>query len=223
MTSTFYKNGHYLTVAHQVRDYLNRQADFLSIETAKSPRAVGDALEGLVANSFDAFLGSFCQEYSKDFARRAMADLAFLDSENVYTIVDVKTHREDTDFNMPNLTSVERLARFYESNQNVFALLMIKYKIDNLKVVVTEVKFAPIEFLDWNCLTIGALGWGQIQIKNSNQIAVNDGYSRKQWMLHLCDLLINNFYPGEIAKILTRRDRFESVRHFWLEQSELYQ
>ena len=223
MTSTFYKDGHYLTVANQVEEHLNQQADFLSEETARSPRAVGDASEGLVANSFDTFLGSFCQEYSKDFARRAMADLAFLDSENVYTIVDVKTHRESTDFNMPNLTSVERLARFYESNQNVFALLMIKYRIDSLKVIVAEVKFAPIEFLDWSCLTIGALGWGQIQIKNSNQIIVNDGYSRKQWMLNLCDVLINRFYPGEISKIAERVNRFESVRQFWLEQPEIYQ
>lgn len=222
MTSTFYKNGHYLSVAIQVKNYLNRQASFLSAETAKSPRAVGDALEIIIAESFSAFLGDFCREYSRDFARRAMADLAFLDSEEVYTAIDVKTHREDTSFNMPNLTSVERLSRFYESNNNVFALLMIRYKIEGLNVVVTEVKFAPIEFLDWSCLTIGALGWGQIQIKNSNRIEINDGYSRKEWMLQLCDLLIDNFYPGEILKIAKRKDRFESVKKNWLGQSELY-
>lgn len=39
-----------------------------------------------------------------------MADLAFTDKEGIYSVVDVKTHREDTRFNMPNLTSVERLA-----------------------------------------------------------------------------------------------------------------
>lgn len=42
-----------------------------------------------------------------------MADLAFTDKEGFYSVVDVKTHRADTKFNMPNLTSVERLARFY--------------------------------------------------------------------------------------------------------------
>lgn len=40
-----------------------------------------------------------------------MADIAFKDRDDFYYVVDVKTHREDTKFNMPNLTSVERLAR----------------------------------------------------------------------------------------------------------------
>lgn len=38
-----------------------------------------------------------------------MADLAFKDPDGFYYIVDVKTHRLGTAFNMPNLTSVERL------------------------------------------------------------------------------------------------------------------
>jgi hypothetical protein len=37
--------------------------------------------------------------------------------------VDVKTHREETAFNMPNLTSVDRLARFYEDDANFFVML----------------------------------------------------------------------------------------------------
>ncbi|WP_008310219.1 hypothetical protein [Leptolyngbya sp. PCC 6406] len=220
MKPTFYYGGHYRDLALQVKDYLNDQADFLSIETVRSTRTAGDALEGMIADVFNDFLGDFCQEYSRDFSRRAMADLAFIDSENFYTIVDVKTHREGTEFNMPNLTSVERISRFYESKTNVFSLLMVKYKVESLQVVVTDVKFAPIEFLDWSCLTIGALGWGQIQIKNSNNIQIVHGYSRKQWMLHLCDLLMNIFYPGEILKIEGRVGRFEQVRQFWLDQPD---
>ena len=58
-----------------------------------------------------------------------MADLAFTDKDGIYSVVDVKTHREDTQFNMPILTSVERLSRFYESDTNVFALIMVKYLV----------------------------------------------------------------------------------------------
>ena len=36
--------------------------------------------------------------------------------------------------------------------------------------------------LDWSCLTVGALGWGQIQIKNSNNIVISEQYTKKQWM-----------------------------------------
>lgn len=220
MNPAFYYDGHYLNVADQVKTYLNDQADFLSTKTVRSPRAVGDALEGMVASTFDVFLQGFCKEYSKEFARGAMADLAFIDSEDFYTVVDIKTHRADTEFNMPNLTSVERISRFYESEKNVFSLLMIKYRIENLKVIVTDVTFAPIEFLDWSCLTLGALGWGQIQIKNSNNITINHGYSRKVWMIQLCDLLIDIFYPKEILKIEGRIVRFEKIREFWPNKSD---
>ena len=88
-----------------------------------------------------------------------MADLAFTDNEGFYTVVDVKTHREDTKLNMPNLTSVERLARFYESDSIIFCLILVRYAIQGTKVTATEVTFTPIEFLSWECLTVGALGW----------------------------------------------------------------
>ncbi len=184
-------------------------------------RAVGDALESLIAENFDVFLGDWSREYSSDFARRAMADLAFTDKEGVYSVVDVKTHRADTRFNMPNLTSVQRLSRFYESDANVFSLILVKYSVEGTRVVASDVLFAPIEFLDWDCLTVGALGWGQIQIANSNDIRVIEGYSRKKWMLQPCEAMLA-FYPREIEKIGDRIDRFHEVRKYWESKEDIW-
>ena len=77
----------------------------------------------------------------------------------------------------------------------------------------------PIEFLGWDCLTIGALGWGQIQIANANRVTINPGYSRKRWMLEFCDALLE-FYPKEIVKIGERVTRFEQVREHWLQKPD---
>ena len=219
--SSFYYEGHYQEVASNIRAYINASQDFLSPQTADSPRAVGDALESLVAEKFNTFLGDWCSEYSSDFARRAMADMAFTDKEGIYSVIDVKTHREDTRFNMPNLTSVERLTRFYESDANVFAIMMIKYSVADTTLTVSEVLFSPIEFLDWECLTIGALGWGQIQIANSNDIRVIDRYSRKKWMLQLCKVM-GEFYPREIGKIRGRMDRFNTIRNHWESKQDIW-
>ena len=154
MRSAFYYEGHCHKVAARIKEHVNSSPDFLSPQTASSPRAVGDAIESLIAEEFDVLAGPWCSEYSSDFARRAMADLAFTDTEGVCSVVDVKTHREDTRFNMPNLVSVERLSRFYESDVNVFSLLIVRYSIEGTRVVASEVLFSPIEFLDWDCLTI---------------------------------------------------------------------
>ncbi len=194
---------------------MNEQADFLSARTINSPRAVGgDAIKNIIIENFKTILGDLVGEYSSSFARRAMADLTFTDKNDFYYVVDVKTRRLDTKFNMPNLTSVERLSRFCEENINYFSILKIDYKTNGTHIEIDKVTFAPIEFFDWDCLTIGALGWGQIQIANANAVKIIPKNSRKKWMLQLCDTMLE-FYPKEIGKIGERIDRFKKIRKFW--------
>lgn len=207
----------YTKVEAGIKKFLNAQPDFISRASASSTRAVGDAIQGILGEHFQTIIGKHGGKYTADFARRAMADLAFEDSAGNYCVVDVKTHRLDTHFNMPNLTSVERLSRFYEADNNFFVVLSIAYKVDGTKVTVEHVHFVPIEFLSWNCLTIGALGWGQIQIANSNRIEVIANNPRKAWMIDFCDIMLE-FYPKEILKIDKRINHFKKVKDAWLKK-----
>ena len=221
MKSSFFYGRSCAEAAKKIKDAINSEPDFLSDLTASSPRAVGDAIQLLVEKKFEHILGEWCEEYSSAFSRRAMADLAFTDREGFYCIVDVKTCRKDTKFNMPALVSVERLSRFYEDDVNIFSIMMVKYEVIGNRVRTDEVLFYPIEFLDWTCLTIGALGWGQIQIANSGNIVVNRGYSRKSWMLSLCDALLE-FYPKEILKIQDRIKKFDQVKLYWQNKRDIW-
>ncbi|MGO8931939.1 MAG: hypothetical protein ACLQU3_34225 [Limisphaerales bacterium] len=206
-------------IESKVLKLLNDHADFLSESTAESTRASGDAIQAIIENDFQEILGDHCAEYSASFARRAMADLAFKDKAGNYFVVDVKTHRESTAFNMPNLTSVDRLARFYEDDANYFVLLVVKYTVTGTRVRVRRVHFVPIEYLKWECLTIGALGTGQIQIANAKYIEIDRNATRRAWMLQFCDAVLD-FYPREIGKITQRIARFEKVKRFWLAKKD---
>lgn len=217
-SSVFYTDK-YREIEKKIKNFLNNQRDFLSSRTVNSTRAVGDGIENIIAENFQTILGNLVSKYWSSFARRAMADLAFTDKDNFYYAVDVKTHRLDTKFNMPNLTSVERLSRFYEKDINYFSLLKVDYQTEGMQAVIKHVTFAPIEFFDWDCLTIGALGWGQIQIANANAVKIVPGNSRRKWMLELCDSLLK-FYPKGIRKIRKRIDRFKQVRKFWEKKSD---
>ena len=219
MKSKIFHSATYQEIENKIIKMMNSQEDFLSDTSTSSPRAAGDAIQSILSENFESILGENCGEYNSTFARRAMADIAFTDKNKLYYVVDVKTHRIDTHFNMPNLTSVERLTRFYEDDNNYFVILNVAYHIDGTKVNVTAVNFVPIEFLSWDCLTIGALGWGQIQIANSNNIIVNPGYSRKKWMLELCDNLFE-FYPKEIGKITERIKHFKKIQRYWRNKKE---
>lgn len=161
MMSDIFHTNTYKNIENNIKNFLNDYPDFLSKDTIQSTRATGDAIQNILGNHFPDILGNLCKDYSNEFARRSMADLAFKDQNDFYYVVDVKTHRLNTKFNMPNLTSVERLARFYEDDINYYVILMIAYDvISDIKINVEKVYFIPIEFLSWDCLTIGALGWG---------------------------------------------------------------
>lgn len=219
MKSPIFTSGAHKIIEEKVLRLLNQRADFLSEDTAGSTRAAGDAIQSIIEDNFEEILGEHGGEYSASFARRAMADLAFKDKLANYYVVDVKTHREETAFNMPNLTSVDRLARFYEDDANYFVMLMVKYSVTGTKVKVSKVHFVPIEYLKWSCLTIGALGAGQIQIANSKHIEIDPTQARRSWMLEFCDTVLQ-FYPREISKITRRIGKFEKVREFWLAKKE---
>jgi hypothetical protein len=219
MKSLIFTSGVHEVIEEKVLRLLNQQADFLSEDTAGSTRAAGDAIQSIIEDNFEKILGEHGGEYSASFARRAMADLAFKDKLANYYVVDVKTHREETAFNMPNLTSVDRLARFYEDDTNFFVMLMVKYGVTGTKVKVSKVHFVPIEYLKWSCLTIGALGAGQIQIANSKHIEIDATKTRRSWMLEFCDNVLQ-FYPREIVKINKRIGKFEKVKEFWLAKED---
>lgn len=194
--------------------------NLMNSSTVNSPRAVGDAVQEYLEEHFiECVPKGLIADFNASFARRSMADFAFTDSEGNYHVVDNKTHNLGTQFNMPNLTSVERLTRFYQDHNNIFTILIVSYNTDGTRLLFSECKFVPIEMLDWSCLTLGALGWGQIQIANSNIIRTNENYTRKRWMLQLCDAM-DIFYPNEIAKISKRIARFGKVREFWLSQPD---
>ena len=92
-------------------------------------------------------------------------------------------------------------------------MLIVSYQVSSIRATVSEIRFSPMEFLMWDCLTIVALGWGQIQTENLNYINIKR-FSRKRWMLELCDVMLQ-FYPKEIKKILSRIERFKEPRRLW--------
>lgn len=217
MNSIFCKENENLISSFKSDILKSLNSDFVKIikdNNGITPRIVGDLTEGFIkkffSNSLPKDIGSFINE---KLGRRAMADFAFNDIYNNYIVVDVKTHNINTTFNMPNITSVERLSKFYsESDNNIFSLLMVSYNENTNKF--SEIYFIPIEHLDWDCLNIGALGSGQIQIANYNNKTINKSQTRKEWMLNMVDAL-KEFYPKEIDKIHERLKYFESIEKYW--------
>lgn len=207
-------------IAEVILKILNRDCRrIVAYNSMSSTRAIGDAVQEYLADKGlqEALDDLGVKNICNDFSRRSMEDMAFEDENGNYYAVDVKTHNLDTQFNMPNLISVRRLANFYKNDKNSFCLLVVSYKIENAEIHYEECFFEPIEMFSWTCLTLGALGWGQIQIANANKIFFEKIPDRKTWMLTLCEKL-DAFYEEQIGKIGERQQWFDKIRQEWLQK-----
>ena len=194
----------------RIETFLQAQEAFIvSKEFRHSTRGVGDAIEGLIVDQFSDIAGGLVDVVDTNFSRRAMEDLSFRIGTKYYA-VDVKTHREEPGFHMPNLTSVKRLMDFYESDDNYFVIVMIKYRLTDtggLEDITAVVE--PIEWFDWDCLRIGALGWGQLQFRSASDIRVDRNQTRKDWLCSFAREL-REHYTREESKINKRLDYLEA-------------
>lgn len=220
-SSVVFEQKNLETIENNIKNLLNGYDEFKSIRVIASPRAVGDIVQEILEEKMDScFPKGVIKDFSGNFARRAMADVAFTDVNDYYYVADIKTHNKDTNFNMPNLTSVKRLADLYEDDRNSFIIVLAEYKVHGDGIIFDRVSLFPIEHLKWECLTIGALGWGQIQIANARKVLIDRNQKRKDWMLKLCDSLAV-FYPKEVEKILNERvNFFSNVRVSWAEKQD---
>lgn len=212
------KNNILDKTAEQVLKLLNDKGQqIVNKRSLNSPRAVGDAVQLFLSEKGGlkrCIPKEFLKSFETDFERRSMEDMAFFDKNNQYYAVDCKTHNLSTSFNMPNLISVRRLANFYKNDENTFCILIVAYDVEDGKINYKECFFKPIEAFSWDCLTIGALGWGQIQIANANKLIFNEVINRKEWMLQLCNN-IEMFYDEEISKIDERKNWFNDIKDYW--------
>lgn len=198
----------------KVLTLLNREKKFLTKRTT-STRSIGDALENIVQDKLPSLLGKGIKNYFSGYEPRAMEDLSFYDAKGNYYAVDVKSHNLSRAFTMPNLISVRRLSDFYEGKNNHFMVLMISYIENKQEIEVKKVIFRPIEHFDWSCLQVVNLGWGQLQIKDSNAITIKRT-KRINWLVELLDN-VDVFYKKEIEKIKnTRIGFFKKKRRAYL-------
>lgn len=202
--------------AANVLQLLNEQGkDIVKGRSLHSTRAIGDAVQDFLGDKLPQCIpAESLGRFENGFERRSMEDMAFFDTDNRYYAVDCKTHNQNTAFNMPNLISVRRLANFYRNETNVFCILIVKYEVVDGRIEYHSCHLKTIEAFAWNCLTIGALGWGQIRIANSNNIIFNKSVDRKSWMLELCQN-IETFYDEEIGKISERKLWFKEIKEYW--------
>ena len=197
-----------------LRRLIESSAQVLNSRTSASTRAAGDAIERIVGNLLPELLSDVNGTWESELGARDRAD-ARVQTIDGTTDFDIKTHRTGRKFSRSNIISVKRLVDFYEKSTNVFVLVLVTYSVEGSDVTFESCRAFPVEWLSWDSLTLGLLGWGQLQFKTTGSYKLVDRQNRAEWMTELCDQLLA-FYPREISKMVeTRLTFFQRAREKW--------
>jgi hypothetical protein len=101
---------------------------------------------------------------------------------------------------MPNLTSVDKIKKLFLSNDKELIYVFVSYNITDRTVLIGDIKVFFIWELDMSILGVGALGKGQLQIKNANKDLVFTQQGKEGWYGGF-KLLVQEFLKKQLVKI----------------------
>lgn len=148
--------------------------------SSSNQRAYADLLEEQASNQAQQ---TFLTEFEPAASVRSPEDF-MLKLDKSY-LIDVKTRQLNTQFNMPNLISVDRLDRILSDPTKDLYYWMIDYEVDSTgQCVIQHSEIRAVWSLPWEAVAIQNLGKGQLQIKDWSQLTtyLND---RVSWLQDL--------------------------------------
>lgn len=162
-------------------------------------RTVGDLIESKVSEILRNSEGDLITEKRAPRSKKSIEDVTLV-SGGVLYYIDPKTHDVNSDFSMPNLTSIEKIKKLFQSQTEELVYVFVSYKIVNGIVNIIDIKVFFLWELDISILGIGALGKGQLQIKNANDSLIFTSQSKQIWYQDF-KKLVQIFLKKQISKI----------------------
>ena len=162
-----------------------------------SHRTSADQVEHAVRNILMKSDGRFKPPKSA----RTAADVLFEDEITHH--INIKSMDVSKEFHMPNLVGADSLRRILDRGEKFYLL-----RIHHHSGEIIKKEFWNIEDINWSCLQLGALGAGQIQMRNGlAPLQCHEGGSdlwRQQWK----DKMISH-YQHEIEKCNKRIKKWQ--------------
>lgn len=123
-------------------------------------------------------------------------------------LIDVKTRQLNTEFNMPNLISVDRLDKILSDPAQDLYYWMIDYEVlNNGDCAIRHSEIRSVWSMPWEAVAIQNLGKGQLQIKNWSKLTVYLD-DRASWLQDL-RMMRKIFYLKQADKFRKMADRIQ--------------
>jgi hypothetical protein len=186
-------------IKQHIKELLDEQLQNFELIEGGQQRTVGDLIESKVSEILFNSNSELISEKRAPRSKKSIEDVTLV-SNGVLYYIDPKTHDINSDFSMPNLTSVEKIKKLFDTTDKELIYVFVSYSITNAMVIISDVKVFFLWELDISILGVGALGKGQLQIKNANKDLVFTQKGKVGWYGDF-KLLMQEFLKKQLIKV----------------------
>lgn len=162
-------------------------------------RTVGDLIENKVLTILKNTSHPLIEKIVQPRSKKSIEDLTLV-SGGIKYYLDPKTHDKNSNFSMPNLTSISKIKKLFSSDSEELIYILIDYEIIENFVHIKKVDTLFIWEFGFDNLSIGALGNGQLQIKNKHNPIVISELGKEFWFTSF-KFLVKNYLIKQQNKI----------------------
>jgi hypothetical protein len=188
-----------MIIKEHVKELLDQNLVNFELVNGGMQRTVGDLIESKVTEILSNSNSELISEKRAPRSKKSIEDVTLV-SNGVSYYIDPKTHDKYSDFSMPNLTSVDKIKKLFSTDDHELIYVFVSYTIENGLVMIEDIKVFFIWELDISILGVGALGKGQLQIKNANNDLVFTSKGKQEWYSDF-KKLVQDFLKKQITKI----------------------
>lgn len=186
-------------IKEYIKQSLWQRLDDFELVDGGQQRTVGDLIEKKVSEIILSSTSNLITEKKKARSKKSIEDVTII-SDGITYYIDPKTHNIGSDFSMPNLTSIDKLKKLFLSSKEELIYVFVSYSISENYVVIEDIKVFFIWEIDISVLGVGALGKGQLQIKNANKDIIFTNKGKYEWYEDF-KILVQNYLKKQLKKI----------------------
>jgi hypothetical protein len=182
---------------------LKEKLKSFQIQQGSEQRTIGDLVEHKVKEICRDFSITKNLQFKDRRSKKSLEDFTLIENregvENVYYF-DPKTHDENSEFSMPNLSSIDKLKKLLTSDNESLVNIFVSYSIKDGIVTVNKIDVKFIWELDFSVLRIGSLGKGQLQISNMKNSLIFTNEGKLEWSKKL-KIKVNEYHDDQIKRL----------------------
>ena len=196
-----------LNIKNHLTELITENLQDFDLVDGGQQRTIGDLVEKKVIEIILQNQNPIINEVKLSTGKKSMEDVSVV-SNGVTYMLDPKSHNVDSEFSMPNLSSISRIKKLFDNDKKEMMYVFVDYKIDGQVVRIEDIKVLYLWELDMSMLGIGALGKGQLQIKNLNKELVISDEGKQIWYGKL-KTQVKEYLAKQIKKIEKQKKEWE--------------